>query len=93
MQPGSQEDLEREILQQVKQNGSCYARDLFLGEQLGTTTEEEVVSWRQGFCERAGLSGQPHQERDDPGGYHLGTIFVAAHKTAVESTNGAFVRP
>ena len=45
-----------EILRQVKQHGSCYARDRFLDEHLGTTTEEETASWRQGFCERAGLA-------------------------------------
>lgn len=76
MQPGNQEDLEREILRQVKQRGSCYARDRFLDEQLGTTTEEETVAWRQGFCERTGLTGRPYQDGDDPGGHDLGTIFT-----------------
>ncbi|MDQ2687146.1 MAG: hypothetical protein M3Y28_04690 [Armatimonadota bacterium] len=78
MQPGNQEDLEREILRQVKQRGSCYARDRFLDIQLGVATEEETVAWRQSFCERTGLEGRPYQDDDDPGGYALGTIFTSA---------------
>jgi hypothetical protein len=74
---GGQQDLERDILRQIQQDGSCYARDEFLDAQLGMTTEEQTMGWTQGFCARAGLTCRPYQEESDLEGRRLGTIFVS----------------
>ena len=85
LRTGSREDLEREVLRAVKQNGYCYAHDRLLTDQLHATSEEQVRAWQQSFCERSGLTSSPFEEDAAPGDAagQAGVIFKATEKGAL----------
>lgn len=91
LQTENPEEMEREVLSQVSQSNSCYVRNSVLDAHLGGTTEEQTVAWRQGFCEREGLSCHPCQEESDPGGVRLGTVFESVLVAGMRQLNRAMI--
>ena len=70
-----QDDLESAIRDAVRCHGGCSVKDQFICAQLGVTTEEQVLGWKQSFSAREGLECLPYQATTRQDCRHDGVVF------------------